>query len=300
MKKTFPLLIMALVASPFSVHASNCNQAQNFEQLAEKASNNADDAGAEKWLLKAVEACSEYKSWFALGMAQKNLAKIPDALNAFMQAAQLASNNEDKSESIARYGEVLSLNGQRPEALSQLQLAREIHPNPPEWMNAMAMELDKSLAERPSSADDIKRGLATETFGLFMPSKAMANGTTKSAQPVNVLPSVNIRLNFKYDSTDLEADTASNLQALSSALGDSKFSNHTIKLVGHSDATGDAGYNMKLSLSRAQAVRDQLVQQNPALQNLLTVEGAGESKPLYKGDSDEIYRLNRRLQVVVQ
>lgn len=295
MKPSIPLLMSILLTAPLTVQAGDCNQAKNFEQLAKKATDNADDVGAEKWLLKAVETCSAYKSWFALGMTQKNLAKIPDALKAFEHAAQLAVTDEEKGESIARYGEVLSLNGQRPEALSQLQLAREVHPNPPAWMNTMTMELDKSLSERPMSADDIKRGLGTETFGLLMPSKAIAVAKANKAQP-----SINIRLNFKYNSTELEEGMAGNLQALSSALGDSQFSQHTIKLVGHSDTTGEEGYNQQLSRSRAQAIRDQLVQQNPALKSRLVVDGVGESKPLYQGDSEEIHRLNRRLQVVVQ
>lgn len=52
-----------------------------------------------------------------------------------------------------------------------------------------------------------------------------------------------------------------------------------VEIVGHADRTGSAARNLKLSLRRAEAVRDALVARG-APESLFVVSGAGEDDPL--------------------
>jgi len=68
-----------------------------------------------------------------------------------------------------------------------------------------------------------------------------------------------------------------------------------IRIEGHTDNSGDRDYNMRLSDSRAHAVRDFLVEQGVAAARL-TAHGFGETRPLQANDSREGRAANRRVE----
>ena len=65
---------------------------------------------------------------------------------------------------------------------------------------------------------------------------------------------------------------------------------------GHTDARGSDATNDALSLRRARAVVAALVVIEPGLAGKLVAEGAGKREPLYRGDDEDSYRLNRRVE----
>ena len=64
---------------------------------------------------------------------------------------------------------------------------------------------------------------------------------------------------------------------------------------GHTDATGNDEINLLLSQSRANAVRDYLIDQGISVYRL-TAYGFGEGKPIANNDSPEGRALNRRIE----
>lgn len=80
-----------------------------------------------------------------------------------------------------------------------------------------------------------------------------------------------------------------------SALGNKK-----IEVVGHTDQVGDAQYNQRLSMRRAQAVRQVLIKVQPSLAGQLSAIGQGEAQLLSQGMSEEDHRLNRRVSFVIR
>ena len=66
---------------------------------------------------------------------------------------------------------------------------------------------------------------------------------------------------------------------------------------GHSDSDGDDASNLKLSQSRADAVRDKLISMGIDATRL-TAKGYGESKPLVPNSSPENKANNRRVEFV--
>lgn len=72
-----------------------------------------------------------------------------------------------------------------------------------------------------------------------------------------------------------------------------------IEVHGHTDNTGDATYNQRLSEQRAQAVADWLVAKKVKPERI-TAKGFGMSQPIASNDTDEGRELNRRVEFIVK
>lgn len=72
----------------------------------------------------------------------------------------------------------------------------------------------------------------------------------------------------------------------------------TVKIEGHTDSTGNADGNLRLSESRAQAVRDALTARgvNPSR---IAALGYGEAQPVASNGSDAGRQQNRRVDIVI-
>ena len=71
-----------------------------------------------------------------------------------------------------------------------------------------------------------------------------------------------------------------------------------LEIEGHTDSVGSDEYNQQLSENRAGAVRDYLLQQGIAINNLLT-RGFGETMPVASNDTPAGRQQNRRVELVV-
>ena len=72
-----------------------------------------------------------------------------------------------------------------------------------------------------------------------------------------------------------------------------------ILVIGHADAVGTAQYNDKLSLQRAEHVRDELIRRGVAEVNI-TVEGRGKREPLVTTEDGISEPKNRRVEISVR
>ncbi len=71
-----------------------------------------------------------------------------------------------------------------------------------------------------------------------------------------------------------------------------------VQLQGHTDSTGDAAANKQLSVDRANAIRDLLVQAGVDTSRI-TTSGFGADKPIASNDTEEGRAKNRRTELVV-
>jgi OOP family OmpA-OmpF porin len=71
-----------------------------------------------------------------------------------------------------------------------------------------------------------------------------------------------------------------------------------IEIVGHTDDVGDDKYNMDLSIKRAKAVRDYLIQTGLDSSNV-TTKGMGESKPIASNNTAQGRAENRRVEILI-
>lgn len=71
-----------------------------------------------------------------------------------------------------------------------------------------------------------------------------------------------------------------------------------IQIFGHTDSAGDPSDNLRLSVRRAEAVRDYLIRSGVEA-HLLHAEGFGDTKPIYDNSTPEGRQRNRRIEFVV-
>ncbi len=114
--------------------------------------------------------------------------------------------------------------------------------------------------------------------------------------PVTVVELTDTTL-FDFDSAELTASGKDELQRLLSRIPQQ--SDALFKIVGHTDTSGPAEYNMQLSKRRAQAVKDFLVETGMP-ESHITVEGEGETQPIASNDTHQGRIENRRVEVIVE
>ena len=104
------------------------------------------------------------------------------------------------------------------------------------------------------------------------------------------------RIGFETGSAAIDDAARANLVLIAKNLMVNSASRVVVR--GHTDARGSDAYNDSLSLRRATAVIAQLTKIEPALARKLVAQGAGKREPLYPGDDEATYRLNRRVEFV--
>lgn len=103
-------------------------------------------------------------------------------------------------------------------------------------------------------------------------------------------------LNFQTASTELTPDSVQSVSDLTAIL--KAYPNALVTLTGHTDNTGDADANQRLSVDRANAIKTMLVSGGVASDRISTA-GYGQSRPITANDTDEGRARNRRLELTV-
>lgn len=96
---------------------------------------------------------------------------------------------------------------------------------------------------------------------------------------------------FEYDSSSLLPGGYNEIARMATVLN--KYPQTLIEVGGHTDSRGSEQYNQQLSLQRARAVENALIQQGVAPGRIRTV-GYGESYPISSS-----HAMNRRVEVVI-
>jgi len=149
-------------------------------------------------------------------------------------------------------------------------------------------------AQNPST-EDIVCALAANCGKPH--TRAMPRGVVVTGGATEEAPrSINLYVNFAYNSTDLTSDARITLDRLGAALHDRRLDGFSFMIAGHTDAKGGAEFNKKLSERRAESVRQYLIAQFGVEPAHLTAKGFGKEQlldPLHPEDG-----VNRRVQVV--
>ena len=113
---------------------------------------------------------------------------------------------------------------------------------------------------------------------------------------VNGCPYVmSLDLKFDFDkATVSDKKTLENIQELSDFM--QKYPVYHANIVGHTDSIGDAKYNKKLSLKRAELIQNMLIKDGIE-EKRLSFDGRGESEPLFENINPFNRHQNRRTEV---
>ena len=143
------------------------------------------------------------------------------------------------------------------------------------------------LAQDELSSDDIVDALTP---------KEASRGLKVTETNKDQAPSISMRVQFAYDSDQLENEAILSLRALGAALRDPRLKDYKFEIIGHTDAKGSDEYNLELSKRRAAAVVEHLVFFHNVDRNRLVAIGMGEKDPINKADPDAAE--NRRVEII--
>jgi outer membrane protein OmpA-like peptidoglycan-associated protein len=101
---------------------------------------------------------------------------------------------------------------------------------------------------------------------------------------------------FATGSATLTPTLIGDLQDVARSLN--TYPNTTVQVVGHTDNTGDAAYNQRLSEQRAQSVASVLISSGVAPSRVQIV-GRGENNPIASNQTPEGRQQNRRVEIII-
>lgn len=145
-------------------------------------------------------------------------------------------------------------------------------------------EIIRALSRSPGNA-----GTPARTRSLSGARGVKVTGGEKS------VPSINLKVSFAFDSTNLDTESLLTLNILGRALSSDVLRGQNIEIVGHTDAKGTHKYNEALSQRRAAAVVSYIVQNFDVDRSLISSKGMGERQLLDKGNPEA--EVNRRVEI---
>ncbi|QFU03409.1 putative lipoprotein YiaD precursor [Halomonas sp. THAF5a] len=101
---------------------------------------------------------------------------------------------------------------------------------------------------------------------------------------------------FAFDSSDLTPNAQTALNDVARVL--QQYPDTRVNIAGHTDSTGDAGYNQQLSERRASAVGNYLAQSG-VTRNRLNMTGYGENQPVASNQTEQGRAQNRRVEITL-
>lgn len=101
---------------------------------------------------------------------------------------------------------------------------------------------------------------------------------------------------FATDSAALRPTLQSDIRTVGQSI--LAYPETTVQVIGHTDNTGDAGYNLDLSQRRAQAVASLLMSEGVPGNRVQTI-GRGEDQPVASNLTPEGRAQNRRVEIVI-
>ena len=78
-----------------------------------------------------------------------------------------------------------------------------------------------------------------------------------------------------------------------------KLSEYKLLITGHTDSQGDSELNMILSLDRANALKNYLMDKG-INEDLIAIEGKGDEFPLASNETEEGRKRNRRVEISIK
>ncbi len=237
-------------------------------------------------------AISDYAGYRSLKEMRGELRSLRQDVNeasrtAQEQSAAVAAASRRAEEAAARAGVAADLRQQaesgRHQAETVAQQAQAAAQQASEQNRAAQEKMAGMQRERQAELDQMQQAL-----NRVVETRRTPNGMVIS------LPNSVFR--FDFDRTDLSARNRELLSRIAGILLVSK--GYGLSIFGYTDDVGTPEYNQQLSLRRANAVKDYLIQAglDPAIIN---VKGYGKTSPLIENLSDEGRAKNRRVEIAL-
>jgi len=147
-------------------------------------------------------------------------------------------------------------------------------------------------------ADRVGRTLAPHRGETPLVASATIERALSEPEHDDAPPTIDIVINFAFDSDRIESRSMAQLEQLARALQTPSLHSALIGIEGHTDSTGSAAYNCGLSKRRAHAVKRTLVELFGIDPKRLLSNGFGESQPVESNATVVGRAFNRRVSFV--
>jgi photosystem I P700 chlorophyll a apoprotein A2 len=170
------------------------------------------------------------------------------------------------------------------------------------------------LALKALGADRGARTISFETAGILGLSKEIefeskqVQKTLKDLEAKETKTTIQIDLPgdvlFDFDKWDIRPDAEGTLKKVGEII--KAYRSPNVLISGHSDSKGEEDYNQKLSIKRAESVKDWLVKNAGVDAGIMRTEGLGETKPVAPNtnpdgsDNPEGRQKNRRVEILIK
>ena len=230
-----------------------------------------------------------YRSFREIRSDLKGLQQqVNDASKLAQQESAAAAAAGQHAEAAARRAEVAAQGRQQAEQQQQqAESQREQAVATAQRANQQAAEAQDQMRQmRREREEELNR--MQEALDRVVETHRTPNGM------IIVLPNSIFR--FEFDSSELSQHNRELLSRIAGILLVSK--GYGLSVFGYTDDVGTAEYNQQLSLRRAKAVQDYLIQSgiDPAIIN---IKGYGKTSPLVAGTSAESRAKNRRVEIAL-
>ena len=162
---------------------------------------------------------------------------------------------------------------------------------------ASGERLTRSLTTTPANA---ARKAEEERFVGALRNRVTRSLTTDEREKIATIakekPSIDLEINFDYNSANINSQAIPTATTLGNALTKPELKDGIFVLAGHTDAKGSAPYNQDLSERRADAIKRFLVEKHNIDASRLVTVGYGKSK--LKDGEHPLSGENRRVQIV--
>ncbi len=236
-------------------------------------------------VLLAIIGLSDYASYRNLKAMRVELRSLRLDVNEATKTAQeesaaVAASSRSAEESAARAA--LAAEG-RKQAETDKQQAEAVAKEASQASQSAREKMIQMQREREQELDQMQQAL-----NRVAETRRTPNGMVIS------LPNSSFR--FEFDKAELSAHARELLSRIAGILLVSK--GYGLSVFGYTDDVGSPEYNQQLSLKRAKAVQDYLVQAglDPAIIN---VRGYGKNSPLMEGNSADARAKNRRVEIAL-
>lgn len=158
----------------------------------------------------------------------------------------------------------------------------------------MALATDAHAQSMPTE-EEIIRALKYQSGGSSRTRSLVEHRGVTVTGGEGSVPSINLKVNFAFDSARLNNESLLTLNVLGRALSSQELSGQSIEIVGHTDATGTHQYNEVLSQRRAAAVVSYIVRNFKLDGSLVSSKGMGERQLLDQSNPEA--GVNRRVEI---
>jgi outer membrane protein OmpA-like peptidoglycan-associated protein len=181
---------------------------------------------------------------------------------------------------------------QRPDATAMQAPVQTVASQVMQVPRAPVRQTSEAAASRPASQASVPQAPAPQAIQAAASIPAPPAATPANADPAAEAGVVGFHINFAFDSARLPDSAHTMVDRIAQLMKEAP--QVKLRVEGHTDAKGSAGYNMSLSERRALSVGEYLVEQGIDPSRLILV-GKGMTEPLTHNPYEPA---NRRVQFV--